>query len=88
MAEAGFPGIGTSAWHVLMVPAGVPEPAQQALHAAAVAALASEPVQAAFRRQSIQPTPSASPAAAQAWMRAELATWRRILRETAIATAD
>ncbi|MDO9707137.1 Bug family tripartite tricarboxylate transporter substrate binding protein [Paracraurococcus lichenis] len=88
MAEAGYPGIGTSAWHVLMLPSGVPEPAQQAVFAAARAALGSEPVLAAFRRQSIQPTPSASIAEARDWMRAELAAWRRILRQTAIATAD
>jgi tripartite-type tricarboxylate transporter receptor subunit TctC len=88
MAEAGFPGIGTSAWHVMMVPAGVPEPAQEAIHAAATTALASGPVVAAFGRQSILPTPSGSIMEAREWMRGELAAWRRILHETAIATTD
>ncbi len=88
MAEAGFPGIGTSAWHVLMVPNGVPPPALATLHRAATGAINSAAVQAAFRRQSILPTPSASLGEARAWMQAELAKWRRILRETAIATAE
>ncbi len=84
MAEAGFPGLGTSAWHVLMVPAGVPAPAMEQLFQAVLAALASESVQNAFRRQSIEPTPSASPDQARDWMRAELARWRDILRESRI----
>jgi tripartite-type tricarboxylate transporter receptor subunit TctC len=88
MAEAGFPGIGTSAWHILMVPSGVPEPVMATLHQAATGALRSDAIQAAFRRQSIQPTPSASPAEARQWLRAELAMWRRILRETEIATTE
>ena len=88
MAEAGFPGIGTSAWHVLMVPAGVPAPVLEALFQATVGALASEPVQAAFRRQSIQATPSASPDDARSWMQAELARWRRVIDETQIASTD
>jgi tripartite-type tricarboxylate transporter receptor subunit TctC len=84
MAEAGMPGIGTSSWHIMMVPAGVPAPALDALFQAARAAILSEPVQAAFQRQSIQPTPSASPEEARDWLRAELARWRAILSETRI----
>ena len=88
MAEAGFPGIGTSSWHVMMVPAGVPAPVVEALFQATRGAIASEPVQAAFRRQSILPTPSESPEEARGWMRAELARWRRIIRETGIEAAE
>lgn len=84
MAEAGFPGIGTSSWHLMMVPAGVPVRVIEALFQATRAAILSEPVQAAFRRQSIQPTPSASPDEASTWLHAELTRWRGILREARI----
>ncbi len=83
MAELGFHNRGTSAWHVLMVPSTTPPAIVAALHGAVVAAIASAPVQAGFRRQNIIPTPSASPAEAQAWFRDELALLRRLLRETA-----
>jgi tripartite-type tricarboxylate transporter receptor subunit TctC len=88
MAEAGFPGIGTSAWHVLMVPSGVPAPVLETLFRATTLALASEPVLAAFRRQSILPTPSASLEEARDWLQAELAGWRRVMRDTRIAEAE
>jgi len=88
MAEAGYPGIGTSAWHVLMLPAGVPEPVVAAVFQATIAALGSAAVEAGFRRQSIQATPSASPAAARDWLREELARWRTVIRETRIETAE
>ena len=88
MAEAGYPGVGTSSWHVMMTPAGVPAPVMEALFQATRAAIGSEAVQAAFRRQSIQPTPSASPDEAKTWLTTELARWRGILRETRIESAD
>ncbi|MBX9699559.1 MAG: tripartite tricarboxylate transporter substrate binding protein [Acetobacteraceae bacterium] len=88
MAEAGFPGIGTSSWHLMMVPAGVPAPVLEALFAATRAAILSDAVQAAFARQSIQPTPSASLEEARTWLTAELARWRGVLRETRIEAAE
>jgi len=88
MAEAGFPGIGTNAWHVMMVPTGVPLPVLDALFKATVGAIADPGAQAAFARQSIIPTPSASLDDARGWLAAELARWRTIIRETRIEAAD
>jgi tripartite-type tricarboxylate transporter receptor subunit TctC len=78
MAEAGFAGIGTSGWNALFGPAGLPPEVVAALFRAATEAVASSAVQEAFRRQGIQPVPSASPEAAGSWLRSELELWRRI----------
>lgn len=84
LAQAGFPGVGTSSWHVMLVPGATPPETVRALYDAVAEAVRSESVQAAFRRQSIQTTLSDSPEQATAWLDAELDRWRRIIAETRI----
>ena len=82
MREAGFPGIGTPAWHTMLLPAGTPAEVVNALFGAVRAATQSPAVRDAYRRQSITATLSASPADARTWQDAELARWRGIIADT------
>lgn len=81
LAEVGFPGVGTSNWSMMYVPAATPRAMQEALHAAVSKALASSGLQEAYKKQIIIPTPSASITEAQAWLKIEMDRWERITNE-------
>ena len=86
MKEAGFPGVGTTAWQALFAPAGTPREVLQAVFNATVAALAAPPVIDAFRKQGFNIVPNASLDDAKEWLGHEMATWRAITDEVKIET--
>lgn len=88
LAEAGYPGVGTLHWQSMIAPAGTPKEVVATLHRATTEALKSEAVQEAFKKQLISATPSASPEEAQAWLRNEIASWRKIVAEVKIELTD
>jgi tripartite-type tricarboxylate transporter receptor subunit TctC len=81
MAEAGFPGIGTPHWQGLFAPGGTATEIVELLHRTAVQALRSPAVRAAFEPLDVRVTPSASPAAFAAEIRAEQARWSKVKGE-------
>jgi len=84
MAEAGYPGVGTLHWQSMLAPAGTPKDVLETLHKAMGQALESPQVLEAFKKQLIQPTPNASIEEAQAWLKSEIETWRKITKEVKI----
>jgi tripartite-type tricarboxylate transporter receptor subunit TctC len=76
MAESGFPGVGITHWHGLFASAAMAPDTLRALHRTAVDALCAPTVRAAFRDAGARLTPSASPEAFAADLRAEMAEWR------------
>jgi tripartite-type tricarboxylate transporter receptor subunit TctC len=84
MAEAGYPGVGTLHWQSMLIPAGTPKEVIETLHKATSQALESSPVQDAFKKQLIQSTPNKSPEEAQAWLKSEIETWKKITGEVKI----
>jgi tripartite-type tricarboxylate transporter receptor subunit TctC len=84
MQEAGFPGIGTSHWHGLFASSKVPGDVVSLLHASVVRALSAAEVQAAFRDAGARVTPSRSPAAFAAELRAEMAQWEGVRADIAL----
>jgi len=84
MAEAGFPGIGTSHWHGLFASRRVPADIVDRLHASVVRALDSEEVRTAFRNAGARLVPSASPAQFAAEIRAEMAEWEKVRADIAL----
>lgn len=78
LAEAGYPGIGTTAWQALFAPGGTPKDVLDKLHEAVTKALASKPVQEGFERQMFTSTPTSSPDDAKKWLSGELANWKKI----------
>jgi tripartite-type tricarboxylate transporter receptor subunit TctC len=81
MDESGFPGLFTSNWSMMFVPAATPRPVQEALHAAVVKALNSPELKAAYQKTLTYATPSASVDEARAWVTEETARWKRIIDE-------
>jgi tripartite-type tricarboxylate transporter receptor subunit TctC len=84
MAEVGYPGVGTLHWQSMLAPAGTPKEVIETLHKATSQALESSPVQDAFKKQLIQSTPNKSPEEAQAWLKNEIETWKKITSEVKI----
>jgi len=84
MAEAGYAGVGTLHWQSMLAPSGTPKEVIATLHKAIGEAMQSSLVLDAFKKQLIEPTPSASPEEAQAWLRSEIAAWRKITAEVKI----
>ena len=80
--EAGLPGYEFTFWFGLYVPAGTPPAVVRRLHESAVKTLAKPEVRDKIALQGMDATPSASPAAFEAEIRAEAPIWERLVRES------
>ena len=79
---AGLPGYEYTFWFGLYVPAGTPAPVVRRLHEAALAGLAKQEVKDKIALQGMDATPSASPAAFDAEIKAEAPMLERVVRES------
>jgi tripartite-type tricarboxylate transporter receptor subunit TctC len=79
---AGLPGYESTFWFGLYVPAGTPAPVVRRLYQAAVAGLAKQEVKDKIALQGMDATPSASPEAFDAEIKAEAPILERIVRES------
>jgi tripartite-type tricarboxylate transporter receptor subunit TctC len=80
--EAGLPGYHYTFWFGLYAPAGTSPAVVQRLHQAAANGLARTQVKEKIAAQGMDATPSASPAAFEAELRAEAPMWERVVRES------
>jgi tripartite-type tricarboxylate transporter receptor subunit TctC len=80
--EAGLPGYEYTFWFGLFVPAGTPPAAVKRLHEAAARALAKQDVRDKIALQGMDATPSASPEAFDAEVRAEAPMWEKLVRDS------
>ena len=80
--EGGLPGFESTFWFGLFVPTGTPSGAIKRLHEAAAQSLAKPDVREKIALQGMDPTPSASPAAFEAEIKAEAPRWERTIRES------
>ncbi len=80
--EAGLPDYEYTFWFGLFVPAGTPVPVVRRLHEAAVKSLAKPEMRDRIAIQGMDPTPSASPEAFEADIRAEAPALERMIRES------
>jgi tripartite-type tricarboxylate transporter receptor subunit TctC len=87
LRELGY-AAGEPLWAALFAPAGVPRDVLEALQQDMVKVLESEPVRTAFAKQMIQPAPQRSLDEAQAWYRAEMASWKKLTEEVKVELAD
>ena len=88
MAEAGFPGVGTTLWAGLFAPSATPREVLQVLHNAVTQALKSQKVIDTYAKQNIRSRPSASLDEARSWLQGEVAHWQKIVKEVKIEIAD
>ena len=79
---AGLPGYESTFWFGLYVPAGTPAPVVRRLYQAAVAGLGKPEVKDKIALQGMDATPSASPEAFDAEIKAEAPILERIVRES------
>jgi tripartite-type tricarboxylate transporter receptor subunit TctC len=80
--EAGVPGFESTFWFGLYVPAGTPMEIVRRLHAAAAKGLAKPDIRDKIALQGMDASPSASPEAFAAEIRAEAPMWERVIRES------
>jgi tripartite-type tricarboxylate transporter receptor subunit TctC len=80
--DAGVPGFESTFWFGLYVPAGTPMDIVRRLHAAAAKGLAKQEVRDKIAQQGMDASPSASPEAFAAEIRAEAPMWERVIRES------
>ena len=80
--KAGLPGYDYTFWFGLFVPAGTPPAAIQKLHAAMVKGLGKPDVRDKIALQGMDPTPSASPAAFEADIKAEAPALEKLVRDS------
>jgi tripartite-type tricarboxylate transporter receptor subunit TctC len=79
LQEAGVPDYDNAAWTMIFVRPGTPEPALAALRAAAARAVADPALRARLATAGFETWPDASPAAAEALLRSEIARWTPIV---------
>ena len=88
LKELGY-STGKGLWSALYAPAATPPEVLTAVHRAAVEeALNSEAVQTGFKRQMIKAVPNASIADAQAWNKAEVAYWKKLVEDVKVELPD
>ena len=80
--EAGLPGYESTFWFGLWVPAGTPAAIVQRLHGAAAKSLSKPEVKDKIALQGMDASPSASPAAFEAQIKAEAPMWERVVRDS------
>lgn len=88
LAEAGYPGVGTLHWQSMLAPANTPKEVLATLYKAIVEASKAPQLQEAFAKQLVSVKPNASLDESQAWLKSELAAWRKTVAEVKIELAD
>jgi tripartite-type tricarboxylate transporter receptor subunit TctC len=84
LAEAGVPGYEAVQWFGLLAPASTPREIITKLHGAVLQTLNDPNVRKRFIDGGADPSPSSSPEAFAALMRAELKKWARVVKEAGI----
>lgn len=84
MEEVGFPGVGTSAWQIMVAPAGTPPEVLETIRKAAAQAMQVPSVIENFKKQNFTITASTSLDEAKTWAAAEMAHWKQITEEVKI----
>ena len=88
LAEAGYPGVGTLHWQSMLAPANTPKDTLSTLFKAIVEASNAPQLQEGFKKQLVTVKPNASLEESQAWLKGELASWRKITAEVKIDLAE
>jgi tripartite-type tricarboxylate transporter receptor subunit TctC len=88
LAEAGYPGVGTLHWQSMLAPANTPKEILDTLFKGITEAANAPQLQDSFKKQFVSVKPNESLEESQAWLKAELAAWRRIVAEVKIELTD
>jgi tripartite-type tricarboxylate transporter receptor subunit TctC len=83
LQEAGVDGYDTSSWQALYAPAGTPGPILARIAAALTEVMARPATRARFAEVGVEPFADNSPATAATYLKAEIAKWEPVLRNSA-----
>src|SRR4051794_5437043 len=86
--ELGYRDVKPTQWSAAFAPAGVPAPIIEMLHDAFAKAATAPEMHEAFAKGGMLPTAGSSLPDAQAWIRDEMAGWRRVVDELQITVED
>jgi tripartite-type tricarboxylate transporter receptor subunit TctC len=81
MAEVGFPSVRAAQWVAAFAPLAVPAEIVETLHHAFVSAAGAPQMQDAFQKGGMAAPAQASVGDAKAWLREEMAGWKRDIEE-------
>src|SRR6266699_3868891 len=84
MAEQGFPGIGTNAWHGMFAPAATPKAVVDKIYQSVAAVLSNSQMKEQLSKQMLDVTLSSSPAQFQQLVEKETHAWGDFLRDAKI----
>lgn len=88
LAEAGYPGVGTTLWAGLFAPAATPQNVLQTLQTAVTQALNSPKVVETYAKRNIRSRPNASLDEAKTWFQGEVAHWQKIIKEVKVEVGE
>jgi tripartite-type tricarboxylate transporter receptor subunit TctC len=88
ITEVGFPGLRAAQWVAAFAPAGVPREIVETLHNAFVKAAKAPQMQEKFEKGGMTAPQQGSVEDAKAWLRDEMASWRRDIPEAGIKLDD
>ena len=83
VVESGVPGYEASSWFAFLAPVGTPKSVVERLNAEALKVLRTAELREVLVRQGMDPAGS-TPAEADAYLRAEIAKWTRVVKEAGI----
>ena len=83
VAESGVPGYEASSWFAFLAPVATPKSIVTKLNTEAMKALATREIQELLTRNGMDPSGS-TPGEADAFLRAEIAKWTRVVKEAGI----
>jgi tripartite-type tricarboxylate transporter receptor subunit TctC len=81
LAESGFPGFATAAWNAIWAPVGTPPAIVARMNAETNAVMRDPAVRARFAELGALPI-GGTPAEMEAFLRAEVARWREVIRRS------
>jgi tripartite-type tricarboxylate transporter receptor subunit TctC len=88
MAEVGYPDIGTLAWQGLFAPGATPKPVLAALFKAVNEALNKPALADKFHKRHFRVVPNKSSEDAQAWLKTEIAHWKKAVVDSKITVGN
>ena len=88
VAESGYPGFDAATWFALIAPAGTPRDVLMRINAETKKIMASEDLRKRFETIGMLPDKDLSPDEINAYIKAEIAKWGKVIKDAGVKPAD
>jgi tripartite-type tricarboxylate transporter receptor subunit TctC len=88
VAESGFPGFDAATWFALIAPAGTPSDVMMRINAETKKIMASEDLRKRFETIGMLPDKDLTPDEINAYIKAEIAKWGKVIQDAGVKPAD